>query len=175
MICIYITILCISISRIWLMYVCKCLLMNMNLRWLECIHGVGVDDGWRLLLMIRWFLDFLDMFDILFRREGAEHCLWFYRNSIGFYLFTSRGGTDNVTRCMHTAKKAHLSRPNAQDFLRKARVNKRSDSPWRVRFDGLFLSHISILCWSFARWRVSSDIKHIHSPSYRRSQQFHAA
>lgn len=39
-----------------------------------------------------------------------------------------------------------------EDFLRKARVNKLSDTPWSVRFDGLFLSHISILCWSFARW-----------------------
>eukprot|EP00435_Cladocopium_sp_Y103_P048779 s1206_g14.t1 len=44
------------------------------------------------------------------------------------------------------------------DFLRKARVNKRSDSPWRVRFDGLFLSHISILCWSFARVMVKERV-----------------
>ena len=84
------------------------------------------------------------------------------------YLFTSRGGMDNVTRCVHTANSVELcSQKTAQDFLRKARVNKQSDSPWRVRFEGLFLSHISILCWSFARLPGSSDVvKHIHSPSY---------
>ena len=60
---------------------------------------------------------------------------------------------------MHAhCKKGSFVQPNAQDFLRKARVNKRSDSPWRVRFDGLFLSHISILCWSFARWLVNINV-----------------
>eukprot|EP00913_Durusdinium_trenchii_P010982 g10307.t1 len=44
------------------------------------------------------------------------------------------------------------------DFLRTARVKKRSDSPWSARFEGLFLSHISILCWSYARVMVAERV-----------------